>query len=110
MTPSLASLPVQSQYNYTLAGIARQNSIYVPISMHEKHIYDVEKQMGRSTKPVLPTTVIEPEKESRRSKKRSKKIVQKGGFKETNHPTQKSELCSTSIKQKQKKKENSRES
>ncbi len=81
--PNFSDLPVQSQYNFTLGGIVRQNSIFVPLPIHRNNISDIEKQMGRSTKPILPTTVIKPmDSDSEKIKrKRRKKKTQKGGSK-----------------------------
>ncbi len=82
---NFADIPVQSQYNYSLGGIVRQNSILIPLTIHQKNISDIEKQMGRSTKPILPTTVIKPfdsHSELRRKRKQGKK-TQKGGARYT---------------------------
>ncbi len=92
MNPTLVNLPMQSQCNFTLGGIVRLNSIFVPLSAHERHFYDVEKQMGRSTKPILETTVILPPEISKKTKKSRGKKVQKGGFKKTSHKIRKTRL------------------
>ncbi len=73
--PSLANLPVQSQYNFSLGGVVRQGTVFVPVPLYRKNPYDVDKQMGRSTKPHAPTTVIKPFEENPKNRSRKKRSI-----------------------------------